>query len=338
MSDAARDGGIFLHHYPSSLFSEKVRLALGVRELAWRSVRIAEIMPRPDLMPLTGGYRRTPVLQIGADIYCDTGCILPAIDLLPGGGPSLFPYGGREWPIARWADTAFFQSAVGVVFGRIDPAALPPGFVADREKLSGRPFDLDALRAALPHSAAQLRGAAAWVERSASAGPRSGFLLGDRVSAADLAVYMVFWFVEHLAPDALSGIAGPATRAWMQRVALIGHGSPHTATAQEALEAAAQGSPAAGPGEVLDAGLAVGELVAVTPDDYGRVPVVGELLVADRERIVVRRHDSRVGEVAVHFPRVGFHLAAAPPEMSDHDETPGAGDDASDAAAGEASR
>src|SRR5689334_19212590 len=32
--------------------------------------------PRPELMPMTGGYRRTPVLQIGADIYCDTQLIL----------------------------------------------------------------------------------------------------------------------------------------------------------------------------------------------------------------------------------------------------------------------
>ena len=29
-------------------------------------------MPKPNLTALTGGYRKTPVLQIGADIYCNS--------------------------------------------------------------------------------------------------------------------------------------------------------------------------------------------------------------------------------------------------------------------------
>ena len=37
---------------------------------------------RPLLSPLTGGYRRAPVLQVGADIYCDTNIILPALERL----------------------------------------------------------------------------------------------------------------------------------------------------------------------------------------------------------------------------------------------------------------
>ena len=66
------DFPIILHHFDQSPFSEKIRLIFGLKSIAWRSVRISRIMPRPDLMPLTGGYRRTPVMQIGADIYCDT--------------------------------------------------------------------------------------------------------------------------------------------------------------------------------------------------------------------------------------------------------------------------
>jgi glutathione S-transferase len=66
---------LILHHYPDSPFSEKVRLILGAKKLAWKSVRIPVIMPKPDVLALTGGYRRTPLLQIGADIYCDTALI-----------------------------------------------------------------------------------------------------------------------------------------------------------------------------------------------------------------------------------------------------------------------
>ena len=67
---------IILHHYEISVFSERVRLALGLKRLSWNSVTIPHMLPKPDLMPLTGGYRRTPVMQLGADIYCDTLLIL----------------------------------------------------------------------------------------------------------------------------------------------------------------------------------------------------------------------------------------------------------------------
>ena len=83
---------IILHHFEQSPFSEKVRLVFGLKNIDWSSVRISRIMPRPDLMPLTGGYRRTPVMQIGADIYCDTQVIMrelerrfPDADAVPDG-------------------------------------------------------------------------------------------------------------------------------------------------------------------------------------------------------------------------------------------------------------
>ncbi|HEX3451354.1 MAG TPA: glutathione S-transferase N-terminal domain-containing protein, partial [Isosphaeraceae bacterium] len=66
---------LILHHYPMSPFAEKIRLILGFKNLHWSSVLIPNIMPKPDLTALTGGYRKTPVLQIGADIYCDTALI-----------------------------------------------------------------------------------------------------------------------------------------------------------------------------------------------------------------------------------------------------------------------
>src|SRR5260221_13392170 len=63
---------IILHHYDRSPFSEKVRLVFGLKGVSWRSVDIPRWMPKPELMPLTGGYRKTPVMQIGAHTYCDT--------------------------------------------------------------------------------------------------------------------------------------------------------------------------------------------------------------------------------------------------------------------------
>ena len=66
---------LILHHYTTSPFSEKIRLILGFKQLAWKSVLIPSIMPKPDVVALTGGYRKTPFLQVGADIYCDTALI-----------------------------------------------------------------------------------------------------------------------------------------------------------------------------------------------------------------------------------------------------------------------
>src|SRR6202035_4807297 len=71
---------IILHHYPTSPFAEKIRLIMGFKGMHWSEVLIPTIMPKPDVVALTGGYRKTPILQIGADIYCDTALIADVID------------------------------------------------------------------------------------------------------------------------------------------------------------------------------------------------------------------------------------------------------------------
>ena len=124
---------VILHHFDQSPFSEKIRLIFGVKNIAWTSVRISRIMPRPDLMPLTGGYRRTPVMQIGADIYCDTQCIMRELERrFP--QPSLVPkgYEGLAWSSAMWTDRSFFQNTVNLVFGSLADK-VPADFIADRK-------------------------------------------------------------------------------------------------------------------------------------------------------------------------------------------------------------
>ena len=71
---------MILHHYPTSPFAEKIRLIFGHKRIDWQEVIIPMVMPKPDLMPLTGGYRKTPVLQIGADVYCDTALICDVLE------------------------------------------------------------------------------------------------------------------------------------------------------------------------------------------------------------------------------------------------------------------
>ena len=102
---------VILHHFEKSPFSEKIRLILGFKRIAWTSVIITRIMPRPNLMPLTGGYRRTPVMQIGADIYCDTQIIVRELERrFP--APTLFPAGqaGVPWALGMWAASIWFSA------------------------------------------------------------------------------------------------------------------------------------------------------------------------------------------------------------------------------------
>ena len=61
-----------LHHYSMSPFSEKIRLMFGYAGLAWQSLPCPEMPPRPTVDPLSGGYRRIPIAQVGADIFCDS--------------------------------------------------------------------------------------------------------------------------------------------------------------------------------------------------------------------------------------------------------------------------
>ena len=127
-------------------------------------MRISRIMPRPDLMPMTGGYRRTPVMQIGADIYCDTQCIMRELERrFP--QPSLLPsgYEGLVWGSAMWTDRMFFQSTVNLVFGSLADK-VPAEFIADREKLRGAKFDVAGMKAAIPQMRDQFRAHLAWID------------------------------------------------------------------------------------------------------------------------------------------------------------------------------
>ncbi|MDP2019355.1 MAG: glutathione S-transferase N-terminal domain-containing protein, partial [Hydrogenophaga sp.] len=116
---------LILHHYPMSPFSEKVRLILGHKQLAWKSVLIPSVMPKPDVVALTGGYRRTPFLQIGADIYCDTALICDVLEHHQP-APTLYPEHnkGIARVLAQWADSTLFWAAMAYTLSPKGAAAL----------------------------------------------------------------------------------------------------------------------------------------------------------------------------------------------------------------------
>ena len=304
---------LILHHYPNSPFSEKVRVAFGIKQLAWKSVEIPNIMPKPDLMPLTGGYRKTPVLQIGADIYCDTQLMMLEIDQHSPEKP-LLPVGqeGAARAIAMWIDRNIFWAAVGVVMGAIGDK-LPEAFAKDRTEFSGRSFDAARLKAAAPFAREQTYAHLLFAEEMLRDG--RPFLLGAVPSLADCALYNPVWFLQVRmgqgdSPSPLDQL--PKIVEWSKKMKGFGSGKPVPMTGAEALDVAKAATPAATKVDDKDpSGLKAGQKISVTPDDTGKVPVTGVLVGLTADRVSIKRNDARVGEVVVHFPRAGFILAAA---------------------------
>ncbi|TCJ32292.1 glutathione S-transferase family protein [Parafrankia sp. BMG5.11] len=295
---------ILLHQYDSSPFSEKVRVCLGIKGLAWAAVDQPIIMPKPELVPLTGGYRRIPVMQIGADVYCDSQLIVrelerryPEPTLFPGGG-SLFGYAS-----ALWTDREMFQAAVAVIFGGLGDN-VPAEFIKDREALSGRPFDPAAMGAAVPMMTQRLRANAALLSEQLRTG--SPFLAGELPGLLDANAYYNLWFVRSAYPAAASAFDdSPAIRQWMERIRGIGHGQRSQISPTQALQLAREALPQAIPEGTDDL---LGRTVVISADDYGRDPIEGTLIAASEFQLTVLRLDAALGEIAVHFPRIGFHL------------------------------
>ena len=304
---------ILLHNYPASPVAEKVRTALGLKGLSWRSVEIPRLPPKPKLTPLTGGYRRTPVLQIGADIFCDSQCIIRELDRRHP-EPSLYPEGsfGLARALSRWTDGAFFDLAVKIVLGAAGDA-LPRDFAEDRGRLYLGPdwaAGLAAANAELPHLAAQARTHCGWIDEMLA---RTGaFLTGSAPGMADAAVYHVIWFLRGRWPDGPSLLAEfPALEAWEARIQSFGHGESTPLDADAALRIAAESEPtvpeAGDPNDPQ--GLTPGLRVSVNPDlDGGEQPTEGILRFADRETVAVLREEPDIGRVAVHFPRAGYKV------------------------------
>ncbi len=309
---------IILHHYEFSTFSEKVRLALGLKGLPYRSVDIPGLPPRPLLEPLTGGYRRAPVLQIGADIYCDTHLILPALErLYPAPAhASLYPHGceGVARGLAFAWDRALWIPTIGVLTHFIGEH-IPPEFLKDRkEGYLYVDISKEAMAPALPRHRQLIAAHYGWLKTALADGRR--FVFGDMPSGLDLTCYQTIHLLRKNCPaavDTMLGIDGPLP-AWYDRIAAIGHGRPTPMTPEDALAVARDASPApatrltgsADPGD-----LRIGSTVSVTPDDNARVPVTGALVAASDGEIVIHRQDASAGDLHLHFPRLGFDVQPA---------------------------
>lgn len=302
---------LILHHYASSPFSEKMRLILGFKGLDWRSVTVPVINPKPDVVALTGGYRRTPFLQIGADIFCDTALMSRVIDALHP-SPSLYPAeaGGGAEILAQWADSDLFWAAIPYTMQPAGAAAIfagaPPellqAFAADRAAMTA-----GMKRASTRDATAALQTYLGWLERQLDGRP---FLCASVPSIADFSAVQSLWYIRRAPPVAGILDAFPRLAAWQERIAAFGHGRSEKLDSADAISIARAATPRHA--EVQDGqGFAAGEAVEVAATDYACDVVSGTLVGLNDSQVTLRREDPRAGTVHVHFPRIGYALKKA---------------------------
>ncbi|MDG1068868.1 MAG: glutathione S-transferase family protein [Sulfitobacter sp.] len=307
---------VIFHAYPQSPVAEKVRVVFGIKGLDWRSVEIPRLPPKPMLTALTGGYRRTPVMQIGADIYCDSQCIIRELERrFP--SPTIMPTAehGLMWCLSRWTDGPLFDQTVRHVLGAAGDG-LDKDFAADRGRLYlGEDWaaGLKQANADLPHLVSQMRAPLSWVNAQLSDG--RAFLLGDQPAAIDAQFYYVVWFLRGRwsgGPSFLSEFE--QLLRWEDNIRAIGHGTSSIMDAGDAISRA-HGAVSIAPTGVAahePQGLSVGQSVTIRPDvNGGEQPVVGTIRYADAQTVVIERSADDVGTVCVHFPRAGYRIDTA---------------------------
>ncbi len=304
---------IILHNYPQSPVAEKARVAFGIKGINWRDVEIPRIIPKPFLTQLTGGYRRTPVVQIGADIYCDSQCIIHELERrFP--SPTFYPTKdtGLAWALSRWTDGELFNQAVQVVLGS-NMEDLPADFAEDRGRLYMGPNWAEELKKAnsnLPHLVAQIKTPFDWLNSQLSDGRK--FLFGDAPAAIDAQIYYVVWFLRGRC------VQGPALLSefsdlerWETNVRELGHGTSSPMSPQEAIKRASECEPIeiSVTNEHDPQGLSHGMKVEISPDvDGGEQPVTGSIVSSNSKTITIHRTDEEVGHLHIHFPRAGYKV------------------------------
>ena len=304
---------LILHQYRSSPFSEKIRCLLGYKELSYKTVEIPVIMPKPDLMALTGGYRKTPAYQRGADIYCDTAIICRFIEEICPAKPVYSS--SKEAALsaaAHWTDTFLFRVSVAVAFQPkalaasellSDPAAAE-AFMRDRADFTAGSTALGMeLEVAVPHWLAHISKLNTQLSGSA-------FLGGSTPDILDFSTYHCCWLVYSnplLEPELE---AFPDVARWMKVMGAFSSTETDLIDGEAAVAIASSSeflTPATA-GTIIDPDLVAGASVEVLPIDYGFQPTQGELIVASNDSIVIKRSDERACELLVHFPRIGFEI------------------------------
>jgi glutathione S-transferase len=295
---------LILHHYPASPLSEKIRVILGLKKLSWCSVEIPNLPPKPDVMPLTAGYRRTPIMQIGADVFCDSQRILSELECRK---PSEANNTGLVQIINRWCDDLFHPVVKVAITASSNE--LPNEFLEDRRKLFLNDYsDIESAKARIPYYTEQVRAQLAQAEISLK--EQNGFLISSSASIADASLFALTWFIRRRWKNGAKFLEGfPNICRWEESIKSIGHGTPTDMASEKALDIAKETETTFK--AQIDAddihSLSTGDRVSITPKaNTGEKGVRGNVHIAEKNRISVLHKNDRVGTICIHFPKIGY--------------------------------
>ncbi len=302
---------LILHHYEASPYAEKIRLMFGIADAEWQSLLCPPQPPRPMLDPLTGGYRRIPVAQLGADIFCDTALIAEEVAAMTG-HTELAPCvaGDPGSDIAAQAEGQVFFAAI---------TSIPPlkligtllgnyGLLGTLRFVKDRSGMMSGGTVKPPRGADAMAVVTAFMAQLDSHLEVQSFVAGDTITYADLAVFHPLWLHMRVGnkqvPTSL-----PNVKRWFAGIEALGHGRRQEIDQQVAFSAASDAEPRPLPEGGLSEG-PLGKTVSVSPADYGRDPVTGVLVWMGDDRVIVARQTDEFGTLHVHFPRRNYQVDA----------------------------
>lgn len=300
---------MILHHYKVSPFSEKIRAMLGYSNMNWQSANSPAAPPRPIIDPLAGGYRRIPIAQIGADIFCDTRQISTEIARLSGKPElALENCASEVQDFVQLLDNEVFMAVATSGSTKHGLLLLAKHFtpwsayrlLKDRAQMAK---NSNLKRANREASLALVSEQLATIETMLENAP---FLFGEQPNIADFAAYHVLWFKEKTAGGNFLK-EHPATAEWLQRIRDFGHAKSSRVTKAEVFATAKNAEPRVIPAELQNGDL-VGAAVSIAPNDYALTPVTGTLVGNGTRSLVLARETADFGTIHVHFPTQGYDL------------------------------
>lgn len=265
------------------------------------------IAPKPDVEALTGGYRGTPVLQIGRDVFIDNWMIARALDEFDASGPAINAQGGlREAALYAWGERLFtplLHAALAAYQSEWDA-----DFLADRKRVFPD-VDFDTLNVSDPDRRSQVRAYLGTVE--AQLGLNQDFLGGAQADSCDIHVWGMVWMI-HSALPALMPIVEtfPRLTDWYERVSAFGTGDREDVKIDVAWQSLKDGPARPLPDTPDHEPLApwVGEVVDIAAGSADRGSASGRLLAVDHEQVVLGVEPISGEAAHVWFPRFGYHL------------------------------
>ncbi len=305
---------LILHRSLKSPYAQKAMLLMGYLDQSYLSVVAPKGVPRPIQEKLVGNYaRRIPILQIGADMYCDTELIMRVLARRTG-STSLLSYPSQS-DAEAWVAKIEAQGALALM-GALSPWELIKAYFRNMSPRDAWQFITDRakLRKHLPADQRQMTAAEkranarAWLEELNQHLQGRRFLLTDsEPSSVDFTAFTMIYYHNMINRLSLADGLNNLHR-WFASMEAFGTGAFSEISGQQALDIARENEPAP-VSEHLLASDRIGQAISYTNKGFMteiNEAVNGVVVGEDERTLVLGREDHDVGSVHVHFPKLWY--------------------------------